>query len=166
MSVHRGAFVAAVGALLSAGCADLPSAAQIASEAEGTYVLRSAGGRALPATVGTTDLRTHIVESDTLILGPNGAGMHITHERSDYHPWVDFPDEAGRRVSEIRYVVRGTSYEAHYVCPPNANCLPPPHWRGILDSDGVRMVYTLERVTPLLYERVRVPCINCRGPFD
>ena len=160
MTLRRSVFLA-FAILVGAGCADLPSAAEIEASAEGVYVLRQVSGRGLPATFRENQLITVIVEADTLVLHGDGTGVHISVSRIEDRGTGAITSESARRAEPIRYWMRGTAYRADFLCPPNADCIGGPHWLGIMAADGIRMAYFAGGTAPLWYERTRI-CISCK----
>jgi hypothetical protein len=92
------------------------------------------------------------VLTDTVRLGPDGTGS-----QSGVYEWIGVDSQGPMwGSSEIRYRRLGTYIEIDYVCPPNANCVPPPHLIGQRIAGGLRLEWapTLSGRSPMIYRQV------------
>jgi hypothetical protein len=93
------------------------------------------------------------VLADTLRLGEGGVGTRIVldHITTAGDPQ---PDNPIRGEFDFRFkIVRGV-IEISYDCPPNANCVPPPHLVGHFSGDGLTIHHALGERVPQVYSQV------------
>lgn len=102
------------------------------------YVLHEVAGAPLPAVAGTSPGGVFTVHADTLRLEPDGRGVQVTRMFVDP---VDGASMEQRWVANFTYVLRGDRFELSFVCPPEpiSSCTQPPHYRGALTGDVLRL---------------------------
>lgn len=65
------------------------------------------------------------------------------------------PAEPSSRVaSELRFEIKSGRIEVSAICPPNANCAPPPDFVARAVAVGLRVDVAPGQRVPLLYTRV------------
>jgi hypothetical protein len=103
-----------------------------------TYVLRQVAGDPLPAVLLTTELVEVRVFSDSIRLNPDGTGT-ISGVRQATVLTPGTPAEAPAPITiPIHYRNQVDRIEIDFDCPPNANCVPPPHLIATVEADGLR----------------------------
>ena len=119
----------------------------------GTYVLRSVAGDALPTLLYTTEFVKIRVFADTLRFTLDGRGSINTLRESEPVKG-DGPTEPFRWQEAFSYKIIEDRIEVAFDCPPNANCVAPPHivLRGM--STGLRADFALGSRLPLFYRLV------------
>lgn len=91
----------------------------------GTYVLRSIEGDSLPAVLYTTDQSRVWVLSDTLVFRADAQGTRAS--LLEIEPLnSEGPNEPSARAESFSFRIVGTWIEVN-LCPPDANCVAPPH---------------------------------------
>jgi hypothetical protein len=126
-------------------------------DAPGSYVLRRVDGDPLPAVLYDNEIYAVRVISDTIRLRADGTGT-ISGIRDALPLHEGLPAEGPVHAStNIRFKALVKRIEIEYECPPNANCLPPPHLIAHLRSDGLTARWgpgMLGR-SPLFYSQVQ-----------
>lgn len=119
----------------------------------GTYTLQRVDGDPLPTVLFTTEYVRVRVLADTLRLNANGTGLQISVR--EVEPLVPgLPAEPSSRVdSELRFETKGGRIEVSAICPPNANCAPPPYLVARAVAEGLRVDVATGQRVPLLYTR-------------
>ncbi len=117
-----------------------------------TYVLRSAGGAAVPVVWISNESVTITVVADTMRLREGGQGRRVLVEeyREETPPAPRMHREAGR----FDYTRRGDRIEISLPCADMASCVAPPHFVGRITPDGLVFEQALNYRVPLRYERV------------
>jgi hypothetical protein len=122
-----------------------------------TYVLRRVAGDPLPAVLVTTDLVQVRVFSDSIRLSSDGTGT-ISGVRQTTLLTPGTPAEAPEPITiPIHYRNQIDRLEIDFDCPPQANCIPPPHLIATVQQGGLQ-VYWAPGITgrqPLEYAVVR-----------
>lgn len=88
--------------------------------------------QATPMVFGSGVHQYEIV-ADTLRLAADGSGSEVV---------VMVPTQGGpsfRRIDPYVYRIRGDSLELTFVCPPDADCTPPPHFIGKVTDTGLSL---------------------------
>jgi len=118
---------------LAVACGDPVAPRDIA----GIYTLHRVDGDPLPAVLFTTEYVRVRVLADTLRLNANGTGLQISVWEGE--PLVPgLPAEPPSRVaSELRFESKGGRIEVSEICPPNANCAPPPYLVARAVAEGL-----------------------------
>lgn len=117
----------------------------------GTYVLRRVQGDPLPAVLYTTDHSRVRVLSDTLVFRADGEGTRATI--LEFEPLnSDGPNQSSAMATTFGFRIVGTSIEVGFYCPPNANCVAPPHLVLRPTPNGLIAVAAFSARTPLTYE--------------
>lgn len=122
-------------ALLLAGACDSPSDPVRIGDA---YQLTSVSGEALPAIVMENEHATIVVLSDTLRFSGARRGVQVRHQEVTRSSTPETP-AIQRYERAFGYRIAGDRIEIAFPCPPNANCLPPPHLVGRIDGDVMRL---------------------------
>jgi hypothetical protein len=87
-------------------------------------------------------------------MSADGTGIQVSvHE---IEPLVDGiePEAPTRGDAVLRFQTVNGRVEIAYICPPNANCAPPPHLVARRMAEGLRMDFALGLRVPLHYVRV------------
>lgn len=116
------------------------------------YVLRSAGGAAIPAVWISNESVTVTVVADTIRLRADGRGDRVLVE--EYREATPFAPPTRREAGTFDYTRRGDRIEISLRCPDLALCVAPPHFVGRVTADGLVFDRALNYRTPLRYERV------------
>jgi hypothetical protein len=124
------------------------------ARAAGLYVMRLVEDDALPARVFENESVRSTIVADTLRLRPDGTGTHVGVARTDFLYVADRGPETSRYSQELVFRVVGPRVEIGFICPPNANCAPPPHLVAMLRDDGLQVEYAGGSRVPQRYERV------------
>ena len=140
--------VPALLAFASAGCDS--SSTLPADEVQGTFVLESYDGDALPVTIFDTGTEAHVLLADTMRLGSDGIGTQLRAVRVEFDDPAR-PDREDVFTGTFQYRVRGSRLEITGQCAPNALCAPGPHNVGTHEGDALVLV-SVEGV--LRYRRV------------
>lgn len=138
MSSRPVPLVLATAALLAAcSSSTLEPTERWVSEAR-IYVLSEVAGAPLPAVAGTSPGGTFTVRADTLRLEPDGHGTQVTRMLVDP---VDGASTEERWEARFTYVLRGDRFELSFNCPPEpiSSCTAPPHDRGTLTGEVLRL---------------------------
>jgi hypothetical protein len=93
-----------------------------------TYRLERYEGAPLPAVIFQAQGTSFAMIAQTIVFRADGKGVVHTTTRA-----VDAQSPQGRdqsNTSAILWIVSGTRIEIAYVCPPDADCAPPPHLVG------------------------------------
>ena len=116
------------------------------------YVLREVAGAPLPAVATTSPGGVFTVRADTLRLEPDGRGTQVTRMFVDP---VDGASIEERWVSHFTYVLRGDRFELSFNCPPDpiSSCTQPPHDRGTLTGDVLRLEPSMGYKGPRTYRQ-------------
>ncbi len=118
----------------------------------GTYVLRRVDGDPLPAILYVSDHSRVRVLSDTLAFRADGQGTRAT--LLEIEPLnSERPNEPSAMGTTFNFRIVGTSIEVAFYCPPNANCVAPPHLVLRRTDGGLIAVSALGMRTPLAYEQ-------------
>jgi hypothetical protein len=143
------------GAVLLAACAGstLDPLPESWVEEPHLYVLRTVDGAPLPAVAGSGPGGVFTVRADSLRLEPDGRGVQVTRMLVDL---VDGEPTEERWETRFTYVLRGHRLELSVVCPPEpiSSCTAPPHDRGTLTDDGLRLEPSMGYEGPRSYARV------------
>jgi hypothetical protein len=123
-------------------------------------VLRTVAGDALPAVLVTNEFYETRVFSDTIRLRADQTGTQTSvHEAIPLAPGI--PAEGLLVYSaSFQYEIGGKNrIEIGFDCPPNANCIAPPHLVGTVTADRLRVSWTPQLVgrDPLEYARIAGP---------
>jgi len=119
----------------------------------GIYALQRVASEPLPAVLFTNDYVTVRVFADTLRLSLDSRRMRV-------FVGVSEPAGAGQPVEPLRwesafgFTIIGDRIEVAFACPPNANCVAPPHLVLERTPDGLRAEFALGERVPLIYDRV------------
>jgi hypothetical protein len=117
----------------------------------GTFVLRRVEGDPLPAVLYTTDHSRIWVLSDTLFFRADGQGTRTT--LVEIEPLnSEAPNESSARAESFSFRIVRTSIEVN-LCPPNANCVAPPHLVLRPTANGLIAVSSKCSRAPLTYEQ-------------
>lgn len=137
-------------AALSLACGEL-----FGPDLEGVYVLRRVAADTLPAVLYTNDHVTVRVLNESLHFTSARRGTRITLRESQ--PLSGEPP-TGLRRGEATFGFRVTDgrIEVAFDCPPNANCVAPPHLVLRRTADGLQADFALGGRVPLIYERLPV----------
>ncbi len=123
------------------------------SDVAGTYALQRVAGDTLPAllyTAGSVNVR---VLADTLQFLSDRHGTQITVRESE--PVSGEPSTGPLRwTSAFVFGITGGRIEVGFECPPNANCVAPPHLVLRPTGDGLEASFALGARIPLTYTRV------------
>ena len=143
----------AVALLLGAaalGCGDPLRPADVA----GAYALVRVESEALPAVLYSNEYVRVRVLADTLRLNADGSGTRIGLR--DVEPLQQGVAPAGetRVEGEFRFWTANGRVEVDFICPPNANCVAPPHLVARPVPGGLRVDFDLGARVPLFYARV------------
>lgn len=124
--------------LLGFGLACGPSTMPV--EEPPTYVLREVAGDPLPTLLVTNEHFAFTVLADTIRLHPDGTGTISGVTSAEPVQPLLLPVPPTWASADIRYRVLGLGdqLEIEYLCPPNANCAPPPHL--LATRQGSRLV--------------------------
>jgi hypothetical protein len=119
----------------------------------GSYVLERVGADTLPAVVYTSEDISIKVLADTLRVHGDGRGTRATvvHITTTIGPQPENPSSS---ESGFTYRIDRGRVAVSFDCPPNANCLAPPHLVGQVLSDGLTIDYALGERVPQTYLRV------------
>jgi hypothetical protein len=121
--------------LFLAGCGDSLAPGALS----GSYALQRVAGDPVPTVVATNEYGTILVFSETIHLGPHGAGTISSVIEMVPHN-IFLPREGPSPAeSEIRWTMRKGRVEIEYVCGPLANCAPGPHLVGVLSGQTLRL---------------------------
>ena len=142
-------------------CAAIPLACSDSlapGDVVGAYVLSSVAGDALPTLLYTTEFVKIRVVADTLRFSRDGRGS-ISTSRESEPVKGDGPTEPFRWQAGFSYKRVDDRIDVAFDCPPNANCVAPPHivLRGV--ATGLRADFALGARLPLFYRLVD------RGPL-
>ena len=126
------------------------------TEIAGIYALQRVESDHLPTVLYTNEFVRVRVLADTIRLRADGTGMQFgVHESEPLQEGLELENPV-RGETDLRYEIVGANIEIAHVCPPNANCLPPPHFIARKPSEEL-LVHSapgqLVRV-PLFYTRV------------
>jgi len=147
---------------LAAGCLAVLFAIAIAcgdplapQNIAGTYTLQRVDNDPLPTVLLTTESVRVRVLADTLSLNADGSGIQISVWETE--PLVEgiAPENPVRIEAALRFETAGGRVEVTVLCPPNANCTPPPHLLARTASEGLRVDFASGQRVPLRYARVR-----------
>ena len=118
----------------------------------GTYVLRRVDGDPMPAILYVSDHSRVRVLSDTLVFRADGQGTRAT--LLEIEPLnSERPNEPSATGTTFSFRIVGTSIEVAFYCPPDANCVAPPHLVLRRTDGGLIAVSALSARTPLAYEQ-------------
>lgn len=138
---------AVLAAAVLAGACDDTGGLSPRIEAE-LLVLETIDGRPLP----TTGMPRTILDisAESLSLRADGSGTAVRH-------WRLVTGEARRDETRLRWTVRNAALEINYVCPNDAlvDCIPKPHWRGMLFDDRYVATEAISYATPAVFRRAR-----------
>jgi len=122
----------------------------------GTYVLSRVAGDTLPTILFTNSFDvTVVVLADTLRLGATGSGSEALREVVRQADTASAPDSVSYSTDfSIQRMAFRLVLAFAYPCPPNADCVPPPHRTGHLIPGGLEIDWAGAQRVPLLYSRV------------
>ncbi|SRR6266571_369685 len=86
----------------------------------GKFVLNDINGRALPTYPAPTPGLTPTIVSNTLILYKDGTAQTTEHR-------VEWNGVDNTYTWQNTYTITGNQIKFAYHCPPNADCIAPPH---------------------------------------
>jgi hypothetical protein len=136
-------------AALAVACGEPLSPRDVA----GTYALQRVAGDALPALLYTNGAVNVRVFADTLQFLSDGHGTLITVRESE--PVSGGPSSGPlRRENAFGFRITAARIEVGFECPPNADCVAPPHLILQRTGDGLEAVFALGARIPLTYTRV------------
>jgi hypothetical protein len=119
----------------------------------GTYALQNVAGEPLPTVLFTNEFATVRVFADTLRFTPDGRGS-INTIRENEPRAGDGPTQRYAWQTAFSYRVVEDRIEVAFDCPPNANCVKPPHLVLRETPTGLRADFALGARLPLFYTQV------------
>jgi hypothetical protein len=135
------------------GCSDATSPDAFV----GTYQLERYEGLPLPAVRQQTSAGSLSVVSELLVVGNDGSALMSTTVREVS---AQTPQGANQSyTSQYRYVVRGSSIELTFVCPPNANCIVGSPIVASRTSGGLATARRESSKPASFYRRIRADLI-------
>ncbi len=143
---------AAIALVLALGCAGPMAPGPVA----GVYALTDVDGELLPALIIDNESLRLRVLGDTILLRPDGTGV-VTGVREAEWLGANAAPAGLTRVrveNDFEYRIIGGRLEVAFICPPNANCVKPPHLVARATSAGLRVTYALGMRVPLHYARL------------
>jgi hypothetical protein len=143
--------LAVISVLLTLGCGGDVGPNSVVS----TYVLRQVAGDELPTVLYSNEYGSVHVLSDTIRLETDGTGT-ISGVRAvePLQPGL-LPEAPTWGTAEIRFRTANHRIEMAYVCPPNANCAPPPHLIAHRRENGLHVTWAgLSGRSPMVYQAV------------
>jgi hypothetical protein len=143
-------------AVLSAAAAIACGDPLAPEEIAGIYALQRVEADHLPTVLYTNEFVRVRVLADTIRLRADGTGMRFgVWEFEPLQEGLELENPASGET-DLRFETVGANIEIAFVCPPNANCLPPPHLVAGKLSEGLLVnIAPGQRVRlPLLYARV------------
>ena len=117
----------------------------------GTYVLQRVANDPLPAVLYAVNGRSVRVIAETLQFTPDLRGRLSTNRE------IESPGaavEPAGWATAFTFRLISDRIEVAFPCPPNANCLPPPHLVLRQTADGVLADFAMGARTPLVYARL------------
>ena len=133
--------------VLLLGCSESLSPTDIA----GTYVLRRVANDPLPAVVWAENGVTIRVIAETLQFTPDSRGRLSSIRELESASGPIQPDSW---VTDFTFRLVDDRIEVAFPCPPNADCVAPPHLVLHKTGDWVVADYAGGTRTPLLYARL------------
>lgn len=103
-----------------------------------TYVLAAPAGDTLPVVLWTHEGHTLSVLADTIRLRSDGSGVHVRLQRLQPANSETTASPSSTRAP-FAYRIVGERIEISYPCPPNANCIAPPHEIGRVTEDAIAL---------------------------
>ena len=122
----------------------------------GTYALQRVESDPLPTLLFATEYVRVRVLADTVRLNADGSGIQISVLESEPLVKGIAPEGPARGEVPLRFETVNGRIEVTFICPPNANCAPPPHLVARAVSEGLRVEVAAGYRLPLLYARVPV----------
>jgi hypothetical protein len=116
------------------------------------YVLRSAGGAAVPAVWISNESVTITVVADTIRLREGGQGHRVLVE--EYREGTPAAPRQRREAGRFDYARRADRIEISLPCADIASCVAPPHSSGGSRRMGSSSSRRSTIASPLRYERV------------
>lgn len=130
------------------GCTD----SQEPTRPSGAFALQRVGSDALPAVVFTSDDVSLRTIADTLRVDPGGTGTRIIV--GDYTPANGPRSEPTRSEGPFTYQIIDNTISIAFDCPPNANCVEPPHLIGRFSPLTLAITFALGQRVPQYYAQV------------
>jgi hypothetical protein len=139
-----------VALVLVLGCGD----SLAPEDLRGVYVLRSIAGEPLPTVAGGNEWLTIHALADTLRFGSDGRGTRSVVQETVTHADGARSGRAHGQQEFFYHIVRGR-VEIGFPCPPNANCMPPPHLVARRAAGGLTVEAPRQTLrAPMRYARV------------
>jgi hypothetical protein len=143
-----------------AGLLALPLLATVAcseplrpGDVAGVYALQRVGGEPLPTVLYANDYaRVHVL-ADTLRFSADGSGLRTSVLTVEPLKATLAPSGGEPTHRSFYFRIVGGRIEIGLDCPPNANCVAPPHLVGLRTHNGLR-VSEFGGNAPLLYARI------------
>jgi len=133
--------------VLTFGCSEPVSPGDIA----GTYVLQRVANDPLPAVLYTVNGMSVRVIAETLQFTPDLRGRLSTNREIE-SPGAPIEPASWATAFTFRFI--SERIEVAFPCPPNADCLAPPHLVLRQTADGLLADFALGARTPLVYARL------------
>ncbi len=112
------------------------------------FVLQSVDGSPLPAPYAENRLIPFRVLADTIALLTSTSGERRVRVEIDNIGTTRFSREA------FDYVRNGDRMEISFRCPPNADCIRPPHLAGTVTTDAYLVDMSVVSRSPLVYRHM------------
>lgn len=121
-----------------------------------TYVLREVQGDPLPTVLYTNEYVAVHVISDTIRLRADGTGTISGVRSSEPLQPLILPQPPTWGTADIRFRRGIDRIEIDYVCPPNANCAPPPHLIAVEGNNRLQVTWAPSLIgrLPMIYVAV------------
>ena len=138
-----------LGVVMALGCRDSTGPDAFV----GTYQLERYEGLPLPAVLQQTSTSSVSILNEVLRIGDGGTALQTSTVRQ-----VTAETPQGKNVSytaTYAYVVRGSTIELRFVCPPDADCIIAAPVVAELTSSGLAISRPASSKPASLYRRVR-----------
>ena len=116
------------------------------------YILGSIAGVSLPAPYTASPSATGRILADTMAFRADGAGTR----RTVYEGATGASDVHGQETN-FSFTKTGDYVEVWFACPPNADCIPGPHFTGTLTNSTWTVETAVGFRVPMVFNRLFPP---------
>ena len=116
------------------------------------YVLGSIAGVSLPAPYTASPSANGRIIADTMAFRADGTGTRRTR-----YEGANGESDVHSQEANFTYTKTGDQVEVWFACPPNADCIPGPHFTGTLTNATWTVETAVGFRVPMVFNRLFPP---------